>query len=485
MTESCSTGWGVDQYLPVNILIRKPCKGYYLRWYYNGWHYWFFLPGETNMITEGEEYRTIGTRKITMSSGQIRHTQVQAIRTILLTKEVYILTADGWKNIRVDTGSIITYKNFINGYEVEIITTIGSKEVSYDTGFSPIGIVPVVDPIPDPSLCECIIGTQIWACKNYDSNYPGSKIYADNYDNLEIYGRLYTFLQIMSSGFCPPGWHVPTLAEWETLIDFIGDDITAGDKLKEAGTDHWDTDTTTPPVSCFEALGGGYGNFFSPHLPIIYSGLKEIGNFWTASEVDAYNASYIQMVHNADTAQSLSMSKYDFLSVRLIKDTPALEFDDWFLPSYDELHQMYINLKSFAVGSFADAWYWTSSEFSATNSYAEQFFAGNMQQPYSKDSILDVHVRACRSFSAGVGAYSLRDTGPAGGLICYIDGAGTTYYEAAPSDQSILHTWSNIINVAVTGTGTVIGTGDANTDLIIAQPGHTDSAAKLCKDLVI
>jgi len=174
MADSCGIGWGLSQYYPVNILIRKPCKGYYLRWYYNGWHYWFFLPGEMNMITRGEEYRTLGTKMITMGSGQVTYEQVTAIKTILLTREVYILTADGWKNIRVDTGSVITYKNFINGYEVEIRTTIGSKELSIDTGYSPVADIPTVIPVAD--ICERTIGSQIWACYNYASNWPGSKV---------------------------------------------------------------------------------------------------------------------------------------------------------------------------------------------------------------------------------------------------------------------------------------------------------------------
>ena len=63
-------------------------------------------------------------------------------------------------------------------------------------------------------------------------------------------------------------------------------------------------------------------------------------------------------------------------------------------------------------------------------------------------------------------------------------GDGTnTYYECSPSDVSSGHTWSNITSTAVTGTSTAIGTGKANTALIMAQPGHTDSAAKLCHDL--
>jgi hypothetical protein len=92
-------------------------------------------------------------------------------------------------------------------------------------------------------------------------------------------------------------------------------------------------------------------------------------------------------------------------------------------------------------------------------------------------------VRACRSFTGTTGQYELRDVGPAGGLIFYID--GTTYYEAAPSDQSTGIVWSNITNVLIGTTGTAIGTGKQNTLDIIGQAGHANSAAKLCNDLEI
>ena len=83
------------------------------------------------------------------------------------------------------------------------------------------------------------------------------------------------------------------------------------------------------------------------------------------------------------------------------------------------------------------------------------------------------------------------ETGPAGGLIFYDKtyvSDGWRYLEAAPSDQSgPYHAWSNIIDVEIgtSAQGTAIGTGQANTTAIIAQPGHTESAAKLCDDLSI
>jgi hypothetical protein len=87
--------------------------------------------------------------------------------------------------------------------------------------------------------------------------------------------------------------------------------------------------------------------------------------------------------------------------------------------------------------------------------------------------------------------YYVGDTGPAGGLVFYDRGRYTTglannwrYMEAAPDDQSSTQIWSNI-TAQLVGTDRAIGGGQANTLAIIAQPGHTDSAAKLCDDLVV
>ena len=157
-----------------------------------------------------------------------------------------------------------------------------------------------------------------------------------------------------------------------------------------------------------------------------------------------------------------------------------LTFGDWFLPSKDEINQMFINLKLESVGGFADDVYWSSSEFSANVALIHSFTGAGGSFQAGKGNVS--RVRACRTFTSGVAAYALRDTGPAGGLIFYVDG-GTTYYEAAPYDQSS-SVWSNI-GIAEVGTGTAIGDGAQNTIDIITQPGHTTSAAKICADLVI
>ena len=249
---------GVRNNYPLRIPIRKACNGYYLRWYYNGYHYWFFRPGNINMNTEGENYITTGTRKIEMGSGQVTYGQIKALRTILNTKEVNFLTDVGWMNIRIDPASVIVSNNYINGYEFEFVAIIGSREMSV-VEFSPVEDVPVIPPVPDPGICEVIIGTQVWMCKNYDAAFPGSRVYNDDEANRAIYGGLYTYTQIMASGFCPPGWHVPTATEWCMLTTYLGGLTVAGGKLKEAGVTHWDAPNTgAVDTYGFSALGAGY-----------------------------------------------------------------------------------------------------------------------------------------------------------------------------------------------------------------------------------
>ena len=71
-------------------------------------------------------------------------------------------------------------------------------------------------------------------------------------------------------------------------------------------------------------------------------------------------------------------------------------YDDWFLPSKDELNQMYVNLKSQGIGGFADDSYWSSSEYNAYGAWYQAFSNGN-QYNYNKD-YKDFRVRAVRAF---------------------------------------------------------------------------------------
>ena len=72
----------------------------------------------------------------------------------------------------------------------------------------------------------------------------------------------------------------------------------------------------------------------------------------------------------------------------------GVDYNDWFLPSKDELNELY-NQKD-SVGGFVSDWYWSSSEGSAFTASRRKFGSGDESAGSSKD--LNSYVRAVRAF---------------------------------------------------------------------------------------
>jgi len=72
-----------------------------------------------------------------------------------------------------------------------------------------------------------------------------------------------------------------------------------------------------------------------------------------------------------------------------------------------------------------------------------------------------------------------------GGIIFYIDGSGAHGLVAAPKDQSDGIVWWNGSYIVTGATATAVGTGQANTDKIIAAQGAGDYAATRAANLVL
>ena len=80
------------------------------------------------------------------------------------------------------------------------------------------------------------------------------------------------------------------------------------------------------------------------------------------------------------------------IAARLCEDLVLGGYSDWYLPSLDELNQLYIYKT--AIGNFADL-YWSSTEDDNLNAWRLNVNNGN-QYSYGKGG--NTHVRAVRSF---------------------------------------------------------------------------------------
>ncbi len=72
----------------------------------------------------------------------------------------------------------------------------------------------------------------------------------------------------------------------------------------------------------------------------------------------------------------------------------GITYDDWFLPSKDELNLIY--LQKSMMATFGNYTYWSSSQYNANNSWSQSFLNGS--QVYNNKGISSIYVRAIRAF---------------------------------------------------------------------------------------
>ena len=81
------------------------------------------------------------------------------------------------------------------------------------------------------------------------------------------------------------------------------------------------------------------------------------------------------------------------IAARICNDLVLNGYSDWFLPSLDELNQMY--LQKTVIGGFANSYYWSSSEYSANYAWSQYFGSNNQYYDYKYNAF---YVRAVRAF---------------------------------------------------------------------------------------
>jgi uncharacterized protein (TIGR02145 family) len=168
-----------------------------------------------------------------------------------------------------------------------------------------------------------LLGTQCWmaANLNYGSQVPSTQYQWDNctpekycYNDLPapcaMHGALYQWDELMQfdvaagiQGLCPPAWHIPTEADWNTLFAIYINNSFAGSPLKYSG------------YSGFNALLSGARLF---NKSWSYDGFATL--FWSSTAYGLTKA-WAHAMNDFDPSVALyPASRANAFSVRCIKD---------------------------------------------------------------------------------------------------------------------------------------------------------------------
>lgn len=223
---------------------------------------------------------------------------------------------------------------YVRAYATNSVGTGYGSAVSFTTAIS-YGSVTDIDGNVYQTV---VIGTQEWMAENLTvthyrngeeiPNVAGDVEWTalssgawcspnDDAGLVATYGRLYNWYAVSDTrGLAPAGWHVPSDAEWQTLMDFLGGDMVAGGKLKETGLAHWiDPNSGATNETGFSGLPAGHRNWDGTYFE-----LHTNAWFWSSTQMNDPNAWYRTLYFNNAGVARANYLKRDGFSIRCVKD---------------------------------------------------------------------------------------------------------------------------------------------------------------------
>lgn len=227
--------------------------------------------------------------------------------------------------------SFIAIMTITVGCEQEPATTVDLPEIQYAD--------PLID-IDNNVYMTVVIDSRIWMAENlrvtkFNDDVPVPSItdkdrwqntslpaYCwynnDSINNMLVFGALYNYRAVQTGMLCPVGWHVPSLEEWNTMIDYAGKYRTAGGKLKQKGTKLWaEPNTDATDDYGFNAVPGGMRRILDGGK---FVSVNTIAIWWCFDEENAFFAFAKEIGSRSAKIESFSTTKRYGLSVRCIKD---------------------------------------------------------------------------------------------------------------------------------------------------------------------
>lgn len=157
------------------------------------------------------------------------------------------------------------------------------------------------------------IGDQVWMAENL--NYAGDGIghcYDDVPEYCDVAGRLYKW--DVARGVCPEGWHLPSKAEFDTLLSVVkleyGEECSLADMFR--ATSGWSYGGQGCDKTGFSAVPAG-GKHIEAYRQPEYNHAGSFAFFLTSTENGEHSV-YVLALYSNDVSLIYDFDEYDFIS---------------------------------------------------------------------------------------------------------------------------------------------------------------------------
>jgi uncharacterized protein (TIGR02145 family) len=310
---------------------------------------------ELSATTDLGAYNNTGTRKLDLTNGNISGSSRTSKMAFDLPEAVSIpgggmqefwgwfvpVAGEGWPamslNVTDGSGAVLIGTGSNTTDERESAIDPGHAfyfSVSFDG--ATLAFDEIVKDIDGNIYTTVKIGSQVWMVENlkvtrYRNGDPIERVTItpewggvtgkygvyQNDDAIAAFaGNLYNWYALTDPrGIAPEGWRVPTEADWNALVAYLGGEDVAGGKLKSTDPAHWNSPNTGATNSSgFTAVGGGIA-----HVNTTGSDFGNLGFYWCSTQHDPTLGLIRMLGHDHEKAIYSGAAKAEAFSVRLIK----------------------------------------------------------------------------------------------------------------------------------------------------------------------
>ena len=206
-----------------------------------------------------------------------------------------------------------------------------------------------------------VIGTQVWMQENLRTTKyrngesilnglnagdyhrePAPKYYfsyGDDDGNIDTYGRYYTWYAATDTrNVCPTGWHVPTQADWNVLLNYLVNNGYGFEGSNHVGkslasTSGWLPDPTPGNIgnepalnnsSGFNGQPGGNRNYMYDNPSVKFYGMGIYGRFQSSNEYDSTSSYTGRLDANSPDLTDLADGKKHGFNIRCLMGEGSL-----------------------------------------------------------------------------------------------------------------------------------------------------------------